>query len=126
MIADNNKSQSSSDVTSNNDNPNNNNQCTSDVTSNNDNPNNNNQPTSAVTPKDNNHQTTATVGTAPAPATPTHESTSLVKQFLQLLKPSSNESCYSEVSYVECYYPVVKLLFSQIPLHLYGCVINVS
>jgi len=124
MIADNNKSQSSSDVTSNNDNPNNNNQCTSDVTSNNDNPNNNNQPTSAVTPKDNNHQTTATVATAPA--TPTHESTSLVKQFLQLLKPSSNESCYSEVSYVECYYPVVKLLFSQIPLHLYGCVINVS
>ena len=99
MIADNNKSQSSSDVTSNNDNPNN-----------------NNQSTSAVTPKDNNHQTTATVATAPA--TPTHESTSLVKQFLQLLKPSSNESCYSEVSYVECYYPVVKLLFHK---YLYTC-----
>ena len=103
---------------------NNNSQSTSDVTSNNDNPNNINQSTSAETSKDNDHQTIGTVAT-PTP-TPTHESTSLVKQFLQLLKPSSNESCYSEVSYVECYYPVVKLLFSQIPLHLYGCVINVS
>ena len=95
---------------------NNNNQFTSDLTSNNDNPNNNNQSTNDVTPKDNKHQTTATVATAPA--TPTHESKSLVKQFLQLLKPSSNESCYSEVSYVESYYPVVKLFSHK---YLYTC-----
>ena len=124
MIADNNNSQSTKDVTSNNDNPDNNNQSTSAETSNNNNPNNKNQSTSADSSKDNDNQTIGTVATSTP--TPTHQSTSLVKKFLQLLKSSSNEPCYSEVSYVECYYPVVKPLFSQILLHLYGCVINVS